>query len=199
MKKALFLFTAFVTTIFAENCRSDTTQSIYSDHPNRIYIGPDVLCFPKNRYIRESWGIRLGYEYLKPDSMYSALDFLSSCPGGNYDWYYVLNTRLGYTVATANTMVTPFVGGLIVDPFILRFMTGGFRSLISINSRTDFGCNLTFFMPLQHGSSWYEEVAFPLIYHPTTHCDLHFEVFYSELLKWKLPSYGSRFQVGYRY
>ncbi|MBF8262668.1 MAG: hypothetical protein HW387_333 [Parachlamydiales bacterium] len=199
MKKAIFLFTAFATSIFAENCRWETTHSLYSEHPNRIYVGPEVECFPQNNYLWEYWGVRLGYEYLKPNSIYSGLDFFSSCPGGNFNWYYSLNMRIGYTAATAKTMVTPFIGGLITHPQVLRYATGGFQSLISINARTDIGCTLTFFMPIRSYIGWYEKIAFPLIYHPTHHCDLHFEFYRSESLKRTWHNYGSRFLIGYRY
>ena len=202
MKRAIFLFTAFVTAVFAENDRPETTQAIYSLQPNLFYFGPSVSCMPKNSFNREYWGIRLGCEYFKPWSYYCGFDFESGCPGGNNPWNYSLNTRLGYTFATENLMLTPFVGTILFGPHyagVYKYVSGGLRSLITVYSRTDFGVNLTIFTPLNHRFLSFEEIALPINFHPTNHCDVRFEPYFMDTLDNQWPGFGSRFLIGYRY
>ncbi len=203
MKKTIFLFTICAAAAFAENDRLNTAQSIYSQYPNQIFAGPNVICIPDNNVIREAWGMQLGYEYQKPEDVYNKIDIFSSCPGGNYQWHFVLNMASGYTFLFDNSMVTPFVGGTLMGPFshycIFGYFSGGIRTLTPILPWLDLGCDFAVFAPTKEPFFWYQETALRAVLHSSDHCDLQIEPYFANAFEFHRLNFGLRFLVGKRF
>ena len=123
------LFASFVGA--AE--QPEQNLSIEKNNPNRFYFGPEFLCYDMNVHVKDIrvhgarffWGVRLGYEYLKPSAFYagidlmgtgSGVDFKASKNGHGLSWHRAdrgfgnLEARFGYTFSPTNWMITPFLG-----------------------------------------------------------------------------------------
>ena len=110
--------------------------STFRKNPHFIYFGPEVFCLDLNSHFngvrvdgaKFFLGLKVGYEYLKPDAFYFGIDVLlagankgfhESFQGVNFPQsngltgFGDLELRFGYTVSTSRWLTTPFacIGG----------------------------------------------------------------------------------------
>jgi hypothetical protein len=113
-------------------------------------------------------GLRLGYEYSRPNCFYGAFDFLSSVAESQYKasidgkeislahddtWLGDLELRFGYPFLLRNSVIIPFfgVGAIVVEPYKkqheglkvgLPMYIGGIRSKYALSPCLDIGMNI---------------------------------------------------------
>ena len=139
MNKILLSFVVF-TTIIAQYLYGEENEmdmvSTFRKNPNYIYFGPEVFCLDLNSHFngvkvhgaKFFLGLKIGYEYLKPDAFYFGIDVLAA--GGNHGFHESFKgetvpqsdgltgfgnfeLRFGYTISTTRWLTTPFlcIGG----------------------------------------------------------------------------------------
>jgi hypothetical protein len=106
--------------------------SILKKSPNHIYFGPEIFALNLNTHFKNVrvhgtkffLGLRLGYEYLKPEAFYFGIDVLSA--GANHGFHEsfkgrqipqsndltgfgFFELRFGYTLAPTKWLLTPFL------------------------------------------------------------------------------------------
>lgn len=152
-------------------------------NPNNIYFGPEVFALNVNTHFNHVkvhgtkffFGLRLGYEYLKPDFFYFGIDLLSAAANHGFHEkhrkYYIpqangwigfgaFDLRLGYTIAPNRWLVTPFLclgaydfGGGPHHNFYdngFSYLGGGVRSRYEVSRAFNVGLNLKIFSSMYH-------------------------------------------------
>ena len=109
-----------------------TMISGFKQNPNHIYFGPEIFVFDLDTHFHNVrvhgskffLGLRLGYEYLKPDAFYFGIDLMLA--GGSHGFHESFKghhipqgngrtgfgnfeLRFGYTCSTINWLVTPYL------------------------------------------------------------------------------------------
>lgn len=137
MKKTSFLssltffFLSAMSSGFTSEAQSSVQQSLLA-RPNCIYFGPEFLSFRVNTHVRDIdvdghrffWGVRFGYEYLKPQAFYAGAEILAT--NANRDFsisnetlgyngkggagFGNIQARFGYTFSGKRCLTTPFLG-----------------------------------------------------------------------------------------
>lgn len=135
MKKLLLSLSTLITTtslnLHAEESKAGMI-STFRKNPNFIYFGPEIFCLDLNSHFNGVkvhgtkcfLGLKIGYEYLKPDAFYFGVDFLAAGANkgfhesfkgshfpqsdgltgfGNFEF------RFGYTISTSRWLTTPFL------------------------------------------------------------------------------------------
>jgi hypothetical protein len=147
---------------FASENQLSITQSLLA-RPNRIYFGPEFLSFHVNSHIRDVhidshrsfWGMRFGYEYLKPQSFYAAAEILATNASRDFSVsnetlvyngrggarFGNIQARFGYTLSSNRPLITPFLS-LGVYALSKRGHNGFKESMgyLSGGLRTQFEC-----------------------------------------------------------
>jgi hypothetical protein len=152
-------------------------------NPNNIYFGPEVFALNVNSHFNHVkvhgtkffMGLRLGYEYLKPEFFYFGIDLLSAAANHGfhekYKEYYIpqingwigfgaFELRFGYTFSPNRWLLTPFLclgaydfGG---GPHHHRFdngfsyLGGGIHSRYEVSRAFNVGLNLKIFSSMYH-------------------------------------------------
>jgi hypothetical protein len=168
------------SVLFSEQMSSSMSfayQQRDKDNPNHIYFGPEFFCYDLNVHVNHVdvsdtkcfWGLRLGYEYLKPNAFYGGLEVFSA---GNCDGFRAymqgnrlpkqsgptgfgnIELRLGYTAGVDRWLLSPFVGlggysvGQTHDMGFqqrMAYVAGGIRSQAEVNNNLNIGINLKVF------------------------------------------------------
>lgn len=181
MKKIFPVFMSFflasVSVGFAEEAQM--IHQRLCERPNRIYLGPEYLFFQVDTHVKEIhvegdrsfWGLRLGYEYLKPQAFYGAAELFALNSGHGFsvsspDVFYrgkgsagfgSIQTRFGYAFSSSRALFTPFLGlGIyalskhVHNGFEESFgyLAGGLRSQFECASFCSIGLNAEIFRSL---------------------------------------------------
>ncbi len=177
MKKAfivgLLSYFAVIMQGYSENVQSPNIEQNLIERPNRIYFGPEFLGFQVNTDVKSVhvdghkffWGLRVGYEYLKPRAFYGAAELLATntCHDFSYSQDGIdytkqgsagfgnLATRFGYTFLSSDCcLVTPYLGLGVYSlskrchsgfEESLAYLSGGIRSRFEYNSIFHIGLN----------------------------------------------------------
>lgn len=180
MKKIVFIgyiMMLTTSTISGNDCCECDSKCVQTYNPNRFYFGPEFLCYHLDMHIKDIkvygtrffWGLRLGYEYQKPDAVYAGInllgigsenDFHASRNGHHLTWRKGekvlgnLDFRLGYTFAHACWEILPFAGIGIYNVFgddhynhqgfeeSLPYVAAGIRGKYLFSPTFDWGVNL---------------------------------------------------------
>ena len=152
-------------------------------NPNNIYFGPEFFALNLNTHFNHVkvhgtkffMGLKLGYEYLKPECFYCGLDLTAAAANRGfhekYKEYYIPQTngwigfgafdlRFGYTVAPECWLLTPFLclgaydfgGGSHHHNFDngFSYLGGGLRSRYEVSRVFNVGLNLKIFSSMYH-------------------------------------------------
>jgi len=172
----------FSFTLLSEQTSSSMQfyQQRDKDNPNHIYFGPEFFCYDLNVHVDHIQvndtkcflGLRLGYEYLKPDAFYGAIDLLSAGSNRGFEasvqnkkiseesgitGFGNLEVRLGYTAAVDRWLLSPFlgIGGYAMGQNHhvgfqqeMAYATGGIRTQAEANKHLNIGVNLKIFRSL---------------------------------------------------
>lgn len=163
----------------AGHCHSQCCNPFeaYARAPHHLYFGVNRLTYQLETDIhdfrvkgpRYLIGLQLGYEYLKPCTIYWGIDFSSvqsndHLKGKQKSKPYKdltdekttlgnLDLRLGYSFLAQNCLLTPFVslGGYLLDPQKhpnkgykeeISYLSAGLRSKYAVSKRFNIGANL---------------------------------------------------------
>ncbi len=185
MKKAPFLslLTIFslgsITNTFANENRFSEMQQNMLARPTRIYFGPEILLFQVDTHVHNIhiddqeffWGLKLGYEYLKPQAFYAAAEMLVTNTNQNFSFsqdslvyngqrssgFGNIQTRFGYTLSRSHQLITPFLGlGVYAlskhhhNGFqeVMGYLSGGVRTQFECTSAVLIGVNAEIFRTL---------------------------------------------------
>ena len=148
------------------------------NHPNHLYFGPEVFLLDLNSHFKNVKvtgakffvGLRLGYEYLKPDAFYFGINLLAA--GGNHGFHESfkgyhepqsdgltgfsnIELRFGYTFFPTQWLLTPFlcIGGYGFGSGShyhhfddgMSYLGGGIRSQYEISQIFNLGFNFKIF------------------------------------------------------
>lgn len=121
------------STVARESADISTAAMVssFKKNPNHIYFGPEIFVFDLDSHFKSArvhgskffLGLRLGYEYLKPDAFYFGIDLMVA--GANHGFhesfkdYHIpqsdglagfanLELRFGYTINRTKWLVTPY-------------------------------------------------------------------------------------------
>lgn len=131
-----------LVTFAVDNEGISQYQPIENVHSNRFYFGLEYLAYQLNIHVQDIkvygtrffWGIRFGYDYIKPNTFYGGFDLLSTSAtvdfhakkhGHNVSWHHAdrgfgnLEVRFGYTLAPGRWLTTPFAGLGMYNVFIM--------------------------------------------------------------------------------
>lgn len=181
----------FITSFLALQCSlylhgNESTLSMVSNarkNPNNIYFGPEVFALKLNSHFNHLkvhgtkffMGLRLGYEYLKPEFFYFGIDLLAAAANHGfhekYRGYYIPQTngwigfgafdlRFGYTFSPNRWLLTPFLclgaydfgGGSHHRHFDngFSYLGGGIHSRYEVSRIFNVGLNLKIFSSIYH-------------------------------------------------
>ncbi len=168
---------AFASTLFG-NERSIPTISTFKKNPNHLYFGPEIFAFDLDTNFKDVgihgtkffMGLRLGYEYLKPNAFYFGIDLMGAAgihgfhetfkrfhvPRNHGTTGFVnFELRFGYTLMTDRWLATSyFCNGAYVygngchDHYIdggMSYLGGGVRSLYEVSRAFNVGLNAKIF------------------------------------------------------
>lgn len=156
-------------------------------NPNYIYLGPEVFWLDLNTHfngvkVRGSkffLGLKLGYEYIKPDAFYFGIDFLAA--GANKGFHESLKgqsfpqssefagfgnfeLRFGYTFSTTQWLATPFlcIGGYSLGSGShhhhfdekMSYLGAGVRSRYEFSQTFNLGVNAKVFSAIYRDERW---------------------------------------------
>lgn len=173
MKTCLFAIATASTLMSSfgysdEQPQKEKTQTNQSYH--RVYVGPDVFSLKSSMLHKREfmYGFDLGYDYLRPNTVYAGIDgvfatgkshdfklFFLGMPvsaGSTRTYYAHSEGRLGYNFQPITKLLfTPFVG--IGNYYLhetsayhatqnLVYYAAGIRSNFSVSPSFDFGLNL---------------------------------------------------------
>jgi hypothetical protein len=180
MNKVINFVLALMTiasATYATEQYSGKLLSVEERKPNHLYIGPELFGNQLHVHVKDSRvrgteffsGLRIGYEYLTPESVYAGIDFQGTCSrrdfkahsrrGNSLDWHKAdrefrnLELRVGYTFSRSRWLVTPYlgVGYYILDAVdhhnhqgfkeSLPYAAAGARAKYAFNSSYDLGLN----------------------------------------------------------
>jgi len=166
--------------IYADTQMNSIPPNVAEKHPNHFYFGPEFLGYQLNTHVdgvriygtRFFWGMRLGYEYLKPDAFYAGVsllgtssetDFKASTKETDLSLHHAdkglgnLEGRLGYTLAPTSWLITPFLGLGFYNVYTidhhnkegfkenLTYVSAGVFSRYAFNTTFNIGINLKVF------------------------------------------------------
>jgi hypothetical protein len=152
--------------------------SNFKKNPNHIYFGPEIFAFDLNSHFKNVrvhgsklfLGLRLGYEYLKPEAFYFGIDIMAA--GANHGFHESFREhhvpqsngltgfgnfelRFGYTFTTNSWLATPFLclGGYSFGSGNhhhhfdegISYLGGGVRSRYEISQIFNLGLNIKIF------------------------------------------------------
>ncbi|MBX9744881.1 MAG: hypothetical protein K2X08_06705 [Chlamydiales bacterium] len=125
------VFLSAMIDMFANVDQISLAQRLFN-RPNRIFFGPEFLSFQVNTNIKDIhinrnrffWGIRVGYEYLKPQAFYASAEILATNADHNFAvtnstltyngsggaGFGSIQTRFGYTLSVKQPILTTFLG-----------------------------------------------------------------------------------------
>jgi hypothetical protein len=180
---AAIFFVGAVSNGFATENQTSTTQK-QLDRPNRVYFGPEFLSFQIDTHVKNShvngrrsfWGIRFGYERLKPESFYAGAELMATNAGRNFlvsnkDFFYKgeggagfgnMQVRFGYTLPSSRHLVTPFLGLGVYSlskrghngfKELMGYLSGGVRTRFECTPRCLIGLNAEVFRTLGNEQS----------------------------------------------
>jgi len=178
MKKliAFLILSIFLTSrnSYGDEGHLSCLSSEETSCPHHIYFGPELFLFDLNTHVKHIkvdglkcfGGLRLRYEYLKPEAFYAGIDLFSAVSPKSFHaksqrYHFHQNNgitgfgnfefRLGYTFTCKNGIVSPFLGmgaytfGNSGHHFHFResmvYYTGGMRSLFELNCLFSLGMN----------------------------------------------------------
>ncbi len=247
--RLLTLFTIAAALLSGSHSHANRSyaHSVRTLVPHRFYFGPEVIWMHQDTHVDDihvfgnRWlgGLRLGYEYLAPHAFYAGID-LVSCVGSNFDskqngdevlphkgrvGFEDLEVRFGYTLASKNFMLTPFLGAgsynlgrIYYDGYdmTMLYAAGGIRAKydvtpslnIGLNAKAFFGSAAKYFRFLNSDQlkdsyvSWGGEIGVPLDWSlgVSRSWDLEVEPYFLKLsLKEKQYGIGSRVLFGYHF
>lgn len=159
----VFFLVASTTLGFTSNHQVSLNQRLLAK-PNRVYFGPEFLSFQIDTHVRDVhvdgntwfWGLRFGYEYLKPKALYAAAEILATNAHRDFRmsddfWKYngkgcasfgSLQTRFGYNFSSNHYLMTPYLG--LGTYYLSKHGHYGFLESIgclSAGLRTQFACS----------------------------------------------------------
>jgi hypothetical protein len=247
---AILMTLASVT--YAVEQSSSKLLSVEVRKPNHLYIGPELFGDQLRVRVKESRvkgtqffsGLRIGYEYLTPESVYAGIDLQGTCSrrdfkardskGRHFDWHKAdrefrnLELRVGYTLARARWLVTPFlgVGYYVLDAVdhhnhqgfkeSLPYAAAGARAKYALNSSFDMGVNAKLLHTVDseerfrseegvfiaNKNMWGTEVGIPLVWHfgKAKRWDVKAEPYFLRLQFSEVQNiFGTRALIGYRF
>lgn len=175
-----------VETKVGEEAKTDMV-STFRKNPNFIYFGPEVFCLDLNSHFngvrvhgaKFFLGLKIGYEYLKPDAFYFGIDILvaganhgfhESFKGGGFPQsdgrtgFGNLELRFGYTISTPRWLTTPFLcigensfgSGSDHHHFdeSISYLGGGVRSRYELSKSFNLGVNFKIFSSMYREEKW---------------------------------------------
>ncbi len=157
-----FFALSAITTAFTSEDRSPVQQNLLV-RPNRIYFGPEFLSFQVNTHVHDIdvdgdrffWGLRFGYEYLKPQAFYAGAEILATNADHNFSisnetlvyngkggaGFGNIQARFGYTFSRTSCLMTPYLGLGVYS--LSKHGHNGFKEALGYLSgglRTQFEC-----------------------------------------------------------
>ncbi len=147
--------------------------------PHQIYIGPEFLSMQIDSQIKDAhvdgkkffWGLKFGYEYLKPQSFYAAAELSAMNTSRNFPVTYGetsykgkkgegfgnIQARFGYTASHGRFLATPFLGlgvyslsnrGSEGFEQSMGYVSGGLRTQFDWTTACQIGLNAELFRML---------------------------------------------------
>lgn len=175
---AIFLYiVVFASSLFG-NEQAIPTISTFKKNPNHLYFGPEIFAFDLDTHFKDVrvhgakffMGLRLGYEYLKPDAFYFGIDLMGAAgihgfhetfkrfhvPRSHGTAGFVnFELRFGYTLMANRWLVTPYFcngayayGSGCHDHHFhggMSYLGGGVRSLYEVSQTFNVGLNAKVF------------------------------------------------------
>lgn len=176
-------------TLLRNETETDMVSS-FRNHPHAIQFGPEVFCFDLNSHFHDVkvhgskpfLGVKVGYEYLKPDAFYFGTDFLLAVgKDGFHDSFEgidlsqirgrsafsTFDLRFGYALSQPSRLITPFfcMGanafgiGPRQGPFYgfrrnISYFGVGVRSRYEMSENFNLGFNAKVFVALEREEEW---------------------------------------------
>ncbi len=93
--KNTLLFTISLFSLTSIPLIADNTPPSFAnpqENPHHIFFGTEFFGFSLDTHVKDVkmqgnsffWGLRFGYEYLKPRAFYAGIDILTSCGNNNF-------------------------------------------------------------------------------------------------------------------